>query len=393
MNPRWLAVGLMSGTSCDGIDASLVEIVVSRSRIRAAERMGATLAYRRSLRAALLGAAEGGLGARDLATLHFELGTELARATRRILSRAGVSASSVDFVGSHGHTVYHGPRDQVPNTLQIGQPASIAEATGISVVADFRAADVAAGGEGAPLTPHANRLLFMHPRRARSIHNLGGISNLSVMRRGRIVTAFDTGPANMLIDAVARTKSNGLLAYDRDGALARRGRVDALLVDEALVHPYFRRRPPKSTGRETFGDRYAAWFLSRASARRLSAADSVATATAITAASIEQAYRRFVLPRANVDEIFFSGGGARNPALFDMLTERLDFARVSTVDELGVSADRLEAVSFAVLGLQALRGVSADLRLVTGARHPVILGSVTPGRNWRRLQRRLAGGA
>lgn len=392
MKRPWLAIGLMSGTSCDGIDAALVEIAASGSRVRAVEVASGTFPYRRQLREQLLAAAEGGAGVREVSALHFALGREFARVSRILLAQARVPASAVDFVGSHGHTLYHGPRDTVRSTLQIGHPAQIAAGTGISVVADFRAADVAAEGEGAPLTPHVNRLLFAPLGGARSIHNLGGISNLTVLRGRRIVTAFDTGPANMLIDAAARAASRGRLAFDRDGKLASRGRVDETIVREALRHTYFRRRPPKSTGRELFGADYARWFLSRAAARSLGAADTVATATAITAASVEDAYRRFVLPLARVGEIFFAGGGARNPALLRMLAGRLDFARTGTVEELGVSPDHLEAVSFAVLGLETLRGRAADLRAVTGARRPAILGAITPGANWQRVSRRLFAG-
>lgn len=385
---RWRAVGLMSGTSCDGIDAALVDLEPTRHGVRLVERRSRTFPYPKRLRDALLGAVE--LDVPRLVALDFALGRELGRAVRQLLSEHG--GRGVAFVGSHGHTVYHGPRDATPSTLQIGRPAVVAAESGLTTVADFRSADVASGGEGAPLTPHVNRLLFAADRRgARSIHNLGGISNLTVLDRGRIAAAFDTGPANMLLDAVVASLTRGRMSYDRDGALARRGRAHAVLLRESLRHPFFARRPPKSAGREEFGAAYAERFLARARALRLSAADTVATATALTAASIESAYRRFVLPSVRVREVYLAGGGARNAALRAMLAERLDFARVATVEELGASADHLEAASFAVLGLETLLGRTVDLRTVTRARRPTILGSIHPGANWDRLRVRLLG--
>jgi anhydro-N-acetylmuramic acid kinase len=377
----------MSGTSCDGIDAALVELRGAGAGLRAREIGAITIAYRPAVRRRLLGAV--GLSTSDLASLHFALGRELGRAALRLLDRLGVDPRSVDFVGSHGHTVYHGPRDEVPSTLQIGHPALIAAATGITTIGDFRAADVAAGGEGAPLTPHVNRLLFSRRGRRRAIHNLGGISNLTALDGGAIAVAFDTGPGNMLIDAVVREATQGRRSFDEDGRLAAAGRVSERLLAELLEDRFFRQPPPKSTGRERFGETYAVRFGRRARALRLSPADRAATATALTARSIERAYRELVLPRLRVDEIFLTGGGARNPTLVAMLRSRLDFARVDTVEALGFSVDSLEAVSFAALGLEALAGRAADLRSVTGSRRPAILGAIHPGRNWDRLRRRL----
>ncbi len=378
----------MSGTSCDGIDAALVELEIVDGRIRVTEQGARTYRYRRHTRNSLLGAGSS-LTVERLARLHFVLGNEFATAAQRLLQRLEIAPDAVDFIASHGHTVYHGPNDRVSSTLQIGQPALIAAGTGISTIADFRAADIASGGEGAPLTPHVNRILFGHPRRVRAIHNLGGISNVTVLGGGKVLSAFDTGPANMLIDAVVRDATRGRLGYDHGGRLARRGEAHQEILAELLRHPYFRRRPPKSTGREVFGDAYSRQFLERCRKLHLPPADRVATATALTAASIERAYRDFVLPATRVDEIYFSGGGARNTALVSLLERRLDFAEVATIEALGLSPDFLEAVSFAVLGLETLLGRKADLRDVTGADRPAMLGCIYPGANWNRLRRRL----
>jgi anhydro-N-acetylmuramic acid kinase len=375
-----LVIGLMAGTSLDGVDAALAEIGGRRPRVRP---LGArTWPYPAPLRRALLAAAEGApLDAGGLARLDRAVGERLARAVLGLCRALRVSPARVALVGSHGQTVHHAPREGC--TLQIGNPAVIAVRTGITTVADFRAADVAAGGEGAPLVPFAHRLLFAHPRRARAVQNLGGIGNVTWVSPGGAagrVCAFDTGPGNMVIDGVVRGLSGGRRWMDRDGRLARAGQVDERLLARLLEHPFLRRRPPKSTGREEFGAPLVARLLR--AARRLPPADVVATATAFTARATADAYRRF-LPR--VDEVLLAGGGSRNPALVEAFARALPRMRLTTVDRLGFDADALEAYAFALFAWAAALGRSVALPRVTGARQACVLGQIVPGRSYRRL--------
>ncbi len=379
-------IGLMSGTSLDGIDAALVEIVGRRPRVRV---LGfRTTSYPPRLRREILVAAEGGaLAAGRLATLHTTVGRQMAHAVLGLCRARRVSPARVALVGSHGHTLHHAPQHGV--TLQIGEPAEIAVRTGITTVANFRTADIAAGGEGAPLAPWAHHLLFAHPRRRRAVQNLGGIGNVTYLPPGgdasRLV-AFDTGPGNMVIDGVVQRLSGGRLHMDRNGRLARAGRVDETLLATLLDHPFLRRRPPKSTGREEFGAPVVEALLRAARRRRCSTADLVATATAFTARATADAYRRF-LP--TLDEVFLAGGGSRNPTLVAAIAGALPRSVVRTVDALGFDADALEAVAFALLAWAAAIARPAGLPAVTGASHAVVCGQIAPGRSYRGL--RLAG--
>lgn len=385
MKPQtWNVVGLMSGTSTDGIDAALVGLVERDGgyAIRGVEFQ--TTRYPAPLRQRLLSAAEGGaLTAEQFGRLHSDLGLALVAATEKLRDRCG--DPRIDLIGSHGHTIFHGPQGSgraAPSTLQIGEPAFLAARTGITTVADFRPTDVALGGQGAPLAPYVHALLFRDPKQNRAIHNLGGISNVTFVpakSRQRDVLAFDTGPANMVIDAVTSFVTKGKLQFDRGGKLAARGQADRVLVRQLLRHPFLRRKPPKSTGREEFGEAFVDRFLRNAAARRLSSDDIVATATAFTAASVGQAYRNLLSPIGTVDEAYFCGGGSRNPTLMSMLERELNLPRVGVTDDLGVDADALEAIAFAVLAIECIRGRATSLPVVTGAEHAAILGKIVPG--------------
>jgi len=375
--------GLMSGTSADGVDAALVDVSRRRVKLLAFE----TRPYGRKLRQAILDLCRPETArVADLCHLNFVLGEVFAEAVGRLAHNAGIDPASIDLIGSHGQTVWHEPagrrhgRRRLRSTLQIGEPCVIAERTGITTVADFRPRDVAAGGEGAPLVPYADWLLFAHRSRSRAMQNLGGIANVTYLPAGcepGEIVAFDTGPGNMAIDRLAGLATGGRRRYDAGGRLAARGHVHEGLLAAWLADAYFRRRPPKSTGRERFGRAYADGLWRAARARGLGPADVVATATALTAASIADAYRRF-LP-AGIDEVIVSGGGARNPVLMNMLAGRLAPAKVRISDELGLDADAKEAVAFAVLAAETIRGHAGNVPAATGARRPVVLGKIVPG--------------
>jgi len=373
MAPRALvALGLMSGTSCDGVTAALV-------RTTWPPRPGAlrilawrTWPYPADLRDRLLRVAS--LATPDLAGLHHRLGAAHAAAAAALLRRAHVPASRVAVVGSHGHTAWHAPR--TAGTLQIGDASQIAERTGIATVADFRSRDVAAGGQGAPLVPWFDWVYFHRAHGAVAVQNIGGIANVTVVTpRREGAFAFDTGPGVMLIDEAVRRVTRGRQGYDRDGRIAREGTVDRAAADDLLAHPYFRQAPPKTTGRELFGRRFLDAFMARH--RRLRGADLVRTLAHVTAASIAGAYRRFIPARLALREAVLSGGGARNPAIVEEL-RRLVGVPVRTTDDYGIPVEAKEAVVFATLALATLRGEPANLPAATGARREVVLGAVYP---------------
>ncbi len=373
-----LIIGLMSGTSVDGVDAALVEINGAPPDLRVREIAFLTQPYDDAARAAVLDLCRPDAPLLALGRAHTLLGHRFADATLAVLAQASLAPDKVSLVGSHGQTVYHAPGGERPFTMQIGDPAIIAARTGIPTVADFRAADVAAGGQGAPLVPYPDWLMWHHPTRARALQNIGGIGNVTYLPAGggpESVVAFDTGPGNVLIDGIAARASDGAWRYDQDGALAARGQVDESLLAQLLAHPYLHQAPPKSTGRETFGADMVAQLWQQGQQRGLSPADLAATVTAFTAASIAAAYRRW-LPTPP-DEVYVCGGGADNPTLMRMIGERLG-STVRHYDESGYSSAAKEAVAFAVLAYETWHGRPGNLPQVTGASRPVILGHVTP---------------
>ena len=378
-------IGLMSGTSADGIDAVVIRLGEKDDGLSLDVLGFETVAFPSGLRERLMEVSDSKTGRIDeLSRLHFELGELFARAAFIVADSAGLTMEEIDLIGSHGQTVQHLPDRErrfgveTGATLQIGDPSVIAQRTGVVTVGDFRAADVARGGQGAPLVPFVDYLLFRHPVKARGLLNLGGIANLTVLPadpKPEDVLAFDTGPANMLIDAVARAELGRDM--DADGAAARRGRPAENLVADVLAMPYFKRPPPKSTGREMFGDRCASDLIRAGREAGLSSEDLLATATEITVRSIEDACRRFVIPVVTrLDELIVSGGGARNGFLLERLARVLAPAEVSTSDDHGLSSDAKEAVAFAVLADSTVRGRPGSLPGATGADRPAVLGKI-----------------
>ena len=382
-----LAIGLMSGTSHDGVSAAVVELD-ERSSPPARLIAFQTFPYPARLRKELLAAtADEKVGAAAISTLNFALGREFGRAAIEIARSARIALSDIAFIGSHGHTFFHLPprraaHGQLASTMQLGESAVMAAATGVPVVADFRPMDLVLGGEGAPLAPLAHLWLFADPKRGRVVQNIGGIANATYVPPGARpggaeLIAFDTGPGNGMIDALASRISAGRLRMDRDGRIAARGHVNQPLLAQLMENPYYRRRPPKSTGREEFGPALLDSII--ADARRMDIVDYdlVATVTALTARSIADACRRFILPRGAVDQLIVTGGGAQNPTLMSMLKAELPNLEVLTAAAVGVDGDAIEAVAFALLGYQMLRGRPGNIPSVTGARAPAILGKLT----------------
>lgn len=376
---------MMSGTSLDGVDAALLEVDGTTPGTFSWRLLGFhSESYLPEERDSIRRAIEGG-GPAELARLHAVLGERFARCALAGCARAGVDPGSVAAIGSHGQTVWHDPPSGGARgaTLQLGDPATIAEITGIPVVSDFRTRDVAAGGHGAPLVPWPDRLLFSAPDRPRALQNLGGMANVTWLPAAsgtEPVLAFDTGPGVALIDTAAELATGGRRTFDGDGELAAAGRVDEDLLEQLLQHPFLRRRPPRSTGREVFGSAFVARLVEdRAPRSHRDWADLVATLTAFTAASVADAYRRWVLPRG-VSEVLLAGGGALNPVLAGMIAERLAPVPVRDLSVLGLDPEAREAACFAVLAWAHLHGLPANAPDSTGASGGRVLGSLTPGR-------------
>jgi anhydro-N-acetylmuramic acid kinase len=370
-------IGLMSGTSLDGISAAVVRFTERDGRTRFELLAFRSIPYTKAQRDRML-AAMTGVATSEYSSLAFDFGAWLGEAAIGVIADAGVSRSEIVAIGSHGQTLWHNaPHD----TWQFGESAVIAERTGIDVISDFRVADVAAGGQGAPLVPIADALLWSADSHWRALQNIGGIGNVTVVPPGATlegVRAFDTGPGVGVIDAVVR-ELDGSLPYDVDGKLASAGTPIDAVVDELLAAPYFKAPPPKSTGRELFNAAYVTALISKSRAARKGATtpDVVATATALTARSIADAYKRF-LPEP-IEEVLLSGGGARNPALTQMIERLVTNVTVRRFGEVFVDGEAKEAIAFALLAKLFLERKPGNVVAVTGARGPRVLGKLTPG--------------
>ena len=380
-----LAIGLMSGTSMDGIDAALVRLTGSADQPQVRLLAFDTFPYPPEVKEWLMGVAAGELtSAGGISRLNFLLGELFASAALGVCRVAHVSPGSVSVIGSHGQTVFHQGRLELipghseaagPSTLQIAEPAVIAERTGAPVVADFRTADMAAGGQGAPLVPMVDYLLLRDARKGTVALNVGGIANVTVIpakAKPLDVTGFDTGPGNIVSDALVRHFTGGREHYDAGGRVAARGRVNEAVLAELLRYPFFSEAPPKSAGREQFGrDFVESYFLSR---RRARFEDLLRTALELTARTLVDAVARFVVQETRMDRMIVSGGGAHNRTLLKRLAELLPQVTVELSSRHGLPVDAKEAIAFAILGDRTLHGLPGNLPRVTGARRGVVLG-------------------
>jgi anhydro-N-acetylmuramic acid kinase len=379
-----ILIGLMSGTSADGIDAAVIELSGFPPALHWRLLTFLEVAHPPELRTEIFACFRPQTSRVDrICRLNFALGRAFAGAAQAATAQAGLTLEQIDLIGSHGQTLWHIPEGPAASTLQIGEAAVIAEETGITTISNFRTRDMAAGGQGAPLVAYVDALLLCHPSQVRVAQNIGGIANLTYIPPSTSheePIAFDTGPGNMLIDDLVSRATRGEQPYDRDGALAAQGNVDGALLAELLAEPYLRQPAPKTTGRELFGTHYGEKVWLQAHAAGLQNNDIIATVTAFTAHSIAQAYRDH-LPRYP-DEVIVSGGGVRNLTLMSMLRALLPPAQVRRSDELGLPSAAKEAIAFAVLAYETWHGRPSNLPTATGARRPVVLGNITPGRRW-----------
>ena len=382
-----LVLGLMSGTSADGIEAALVRISGAPPNLKSNLEGLASLPIPKPIRQKILQIAEGTpIPAAEISQLNFRLGALFAEAAISTCKKLHVPISRLDLIASHGQTIFHqGP--PIPylgaatsSTLQIGEPSIIAARTGITTIGDFRPADMAAGGQGAPLVPFADYLLYRHEKLGRVSLNLGGIANVTVIpahAKPQDVFAFDTGPANILIDALVSHFTKGRQRFDKNARLAQTGRCLTPLLETLLRDPYFRLRPPKSTGREYFGRAFAQEILAEGRKLRARPEDLIYTATIFTALSVVDALNRFVLPDTKISQLIVSGGGTRNPLLMCQLEAALAPIELLTSERFNVPEQSKEAYAFALLAYETFHHRPSNLPSATGARRPAILGKIS----------------
>jgi anhydro-N-acetylmuramic acid kinase len=394
MKDSRLVVGLMTGTSLDGVDAALVEIVGSGLFTRARLRQFISVPFEPAVREELFKVASGrSTSSQTISQLNFLLGIVYSEVVLKLCQVAGADLLDIDLIGSHGQTIFHQSEPSVfcgrkiASTLQIGEASFLAERTGVTTVSDFRPRDMSAGGKGAPLIPYVDYVLFRDSRLGRVLLNIGGIANVTSIPAAaemHQVKAFDTGPGNMVIDALVRHFTAGEKRFDYRGQLARSGAVLPPLLNRLLAKDYFLQEPPKTAGREQFGELFVQEFLDDPGSNKFE--DLVCTATEVTARSIANAIDNFVIPGAHIDQLAVSGGGAQNEFLLERLRALLPQLKVLRCDDLGIPVDAKEAVGFAILANETLNLHAGNLPSATGARHPVVLGKVTYGDNYRSLR-------
>ena len=381
-----LVIGLMSGTSVDGIDAAIVEISGHGLKTEIDLIAFETFPFPSGVPQRILALCQPDTGrVDDICEMNFYIGHLFAEAAKYVLQKSGMHASDITLIGSHGQTIHHLPKDtstdcndsRYPSTLQVGEPAVIAHETGIPTIADFRVADMAAGGQGAPLVSYPDYLLFHDSEKTVGLLNIGGIANLTVLPANGTfdtVCAADTGPGNMCIDAVISEITEGAEHYDKDGARAAQGTFHQPLIDEWLKHPFLHLSPPKTTGREMFGHTYAMECLAACREHKLSDNACISMLTELTVQTIADYVARFIAEQNPIDTLYVSGGGVHNQTIMRRLSELLADTAVESVDNSGISADAKEAIAFAILANETLHGNAGNLPSATGASVRKILG-------------------
>lgn len=374
----------MSGTSADGIDVAIVKLTGAKTKLLAFD----TVPYPAPVRKLILSiCADEPVPVGQISDLHVLIDQLFAEALIQVAKANRIPLKNIDLIGSHGQTFHHNPQGRrlagkiIRSTLQLGEAAQIAHQTGITTVSDFRPADMAAGGQGAPLVAYADYLLLSHPKKHRVIQNIGGIANVTYLPTGKNmdrVLAFDTGPGNMILDQIVAKSTRNRQRYDPNGQWATQGQECESFLNKLLTHKYFKQKPPKTTGRETFGAAYTERIIAQATRLKLNRNDLLATLTALTAQSIAAAYRNF-LPK-HPDQVLICGGGVHNQCLMQMLQYHLRPAKVMELSELGIDGDAKEAISFAILARETIRETPNNVPKATGAIKPVVLGKITLGR-------------
>ncbi len=388
-SPAKLVLGMMSGTSADGIDIALVKISGAPPNLKI-KLVGHTKQnFPAAVRKEILRVAEQNpLTPKEFSQLHARLGKIYADAALATCKKLKISPRKIDLIGNHGQTIFH---QGIPSsflgaptasTLQIGDGSVIANFTGITTVSDFRPADIALGGQGAPLVPFADYVLYRDKKLGRISLNIGGIANITVIPANANpsdVFAFDTGPGNMLIDALVQHFSHGRQMFDRDGELGLKGSGDNPVGKKLLEDPYIHQRPPKSTGREYFGKQYVKRILTMGKRYRAKPNDLIRAATGFTIASIRIGIEMFVLPRVKIDELIVSGGGARNPVIYSILSDSYEDngIKVRKSSDFGIPTDAKEALAFAILAYETFHQRPSNIPSGTGARGPAILGKIS----------------
>lgn len=373
-----LIIGLMSGTSADGVDVALVEITGLGLTTEIELVAFDTFPYTDEIRSRIFDLFSVETARVDeICTMNFVIGQQFAKSVLTLLERVEIAPTEIDLIGSHGQTIHHMPKASVPATLQIGEPAVIAHETGIPTVADFRVADVAAGGAGAPLVAYIDYLLFHNNTQTIGLLNIGGIANLTVLPTGcgiEAVHASDTGPGNMILDACVEKITDGTMQFDENSELSEQGTVCEPLLQQWISHPFFKLTPPKTTGREMFGTAFTGTYLQQIHDHKISEYDGLATLTALTVRSIFQYYVDYVMVKTPLDILYVSGGGARNPLMMRGIADAFEPIPVVDVSETGMSGDAKEAIAFAILANEAMHGNCSNVPNATGASYRKVLG-------------------
>ncbi|SET06736.1 anhydro-N-acetylmuramic acid kinase [Oceanobacillus limi] len=380
------AIGLMSGTSLDGIDAAIVKMKDLNGNVSMELIHFDTISYEQEVKDEILKLCDPESSRVDnLSSMNMLLGILYADAALKVIKDVGLDPTDIDLISSHGQTIFHQPsaitigKHLVASTLQIGDIGVIAEKTGITTVGDFRTRDIAAGGQGAPLVPYADYQLFQHESFGRVLVNIGGISNITILPKGcneNAVFAYDTGPGNMIIDFFVEKITDGKRSYDKNGDIARKGTVHQEWLSELLQHPYFAEHPPKSTGREMFGKEYASFLWGKAEELTIQHEDKVATVTELTAITLTNEIKQNI-ELASISEVLISGGGSKNKMLMERIDAHLpNNVVVKTTDDYGVNADAKEAMIFALLGYQCLQKRTNNLPAATGSKRNVVMGKI-----------------